>query len=414
MKKIILNGPLLSQSGYGKQARFALDALLSQPDKFDVYVATTNWGKTSWITTKDVYYNKIHKLLEKTQRYVSSSGASFDIHVQVGIPNEIKKLAPVNILYTAGTETNIVSHSWLNMINQIDRVITVSNHSTLGFTNSAYEIRENNKATGLIKAEVPVEHVSYPVPGFHFKNDAEFPNLELENFTFLAVSQWGPRKNLDATIAWFVEEFRNDDVTLLLKVSTMNHSVPDFYTTKKRMENIKKSFGEVKCKIKFVHGDCTDNEFDKLYQVKNVNCFINIAHGEGFGLPIFEAAYNGVPVVTHGWSGPSDFLYMGSEEKFARVPMYLNQIQPEAVWADILIKDSAWAFVNKEDYQKTIRKVYDNYEEYKTKAIELQDYLYKNFTEEKMYNKFCDLVSGETTVNEKDIEKWLEDMTEYE
>ena len=37
-KKIFVRGPVLSQSGYGEQSRFALRALRSREDLFEVYV----------------------------------------------------------------------------------------------------------------------------------------------------------------------------------------------------------------------------------------------------------------------------------------------------------------------------------------------------------------------------------------
>ena len=47
--KILLKGPVLSQSGYGEQARFALRALRSREDIFDIYIVPIAWGKTGWI-----------------------------------------------------------------------------------------------------------------------------------------------------------------------------------------------------------------------------------------------------------------------------------------------------------------------------------------------------------------------------
>ena len=45
-KKIFVRGPVLSQSGYGEQSRFALRALRSREDLFDIYVQPIAWGKT--------------------------------------------------------------------------------------------------------------------------------------------------------------------------------------------------------------------------------------------------------------------------------------------------------------------------------------------------------------------------------
>jgi len=52
-KKIILRGPLLTRSGYGEQARFALRSLRSREDIFDIYIQPITWGKTSWLNEQD-------------------------------------------------------------------------------------------------------------------------------------------------------------------------------------------------------------------------------------------------------------------------------------------------------------------------------------------------------------------------
>ena len=44
-KKIFVRGPVLTQSGYGEQARFALRSLRSQPDLFDVYIQLQHGDK---------------------------------------------------------------------------------------------------------------------------------------------------------------------------------------------------------------------------------------------------------------------------------------------------------------------------------------------------------------------------------
>ena len=44
-KKILVRGPVLSQSGYGEQSRFALRALKSREDLFDIYILPIAWEK---------------------------------------------------------------------------------------------------------------------------------------------------------------------------------------------------------------------------------------------------------------------------------------------------------------------------------------------------------------------------------
>ena len=76
------------------------------------------------------------------------------------------------------------------------------------------------------------------------------------------------------------------------------------------INEMKQKYKDSKCKIYMLHGDMTEEEMFGLYSHPKVKGFINIAHGEGFGLPIFEAACNGLPVVCPAWGGQKDYMYM--------------------------------------------------------------------------------------------------------
>ena len=69
-KKILLKGPLLTRSGYGEQARFALRSLKSREDLFDIYIQPLQWGSTSWIASTDDEREWIDKTIEKTIGYI--------------------------------------------------------------------------------------------------------------------------------------------------------------------------------------------------------------------------------------------------------------------------------------------------------------------------------------------------------
>ena len=66
MIKIVVRAPVLSQSGYGEQARFALRALRRHEDKFDIHLININWGRTGWISQDDEERQWIDYLLQKT------------------------------------------------------------------------------------------------------------------------------------------------------------------------------------------------------------------------------------------------------------------------------------------------------------------------------------------------------------
>ena len=51
-------------------------------------------------------------------------------------------------------------------------------------------------------------------------------NLEYD-FNFLTIAQLSPRKNLKATLRWFVEEFIDQEVGLVVKMNMKNNSLLD-------------------------------------------------------------------------------------------------------------------------------------------------------------------------------------------
>tara|TARA_R100000426_G_scaffold87335_1_gene71491 strand:- start:11856 stop:12296 length:441 start_codon:yes stop_codon:yes gene_type:complete len=127
-----------------------------------------------------------------------------------------------------------------------------------------------------------------------------------------------------------------------------------------------------------------------LYQHKNINALINASHGEGFGLPLFEAAREGMPVVTLGWSGQLDFLHHDGDDYFQSVDYTLQPIQPQAVWPGVLEKEAMWAFADQGSYKMTLRKTLRDYRKVKQKAQKLKTIIDQKFSEEKLYADFID------------------------
>jgi len=417
MKKIIVRGPALSRSGYGEQTRFALRSLRTHQDRFDIYLFPVGWGQTGWLSDDDEERRWMDSIIQKTVHH-QNNGGHYDMSLQVTIPNEWERMAPVNIGYTAGIETTKVSPEWIQKSMLVDKIIVVSNHAKNVYLDTSYDGVDQQTGQELkdVKCTTPIEVVNYPVRDIK----PEKIDLKLDyDFNFVTVAQWSPRKNLENTIRWFIQEFMNDEVGLVVKANIKNNSVIDGYQTTKRIQDLvfECSKGEErKCKIYLLHGDMTDGEMVSLYQSSKIKALINLSHGEGFGLPMFEASYNGLPVVAPNWSGQNDFLYAPKKDKkgkkkmrplFAKVDYVLKQVQEEAVWSGVIQQDSFWCFAHEGNYKKNLRDVYTNYGQYKKQSADLKKYIIKNFTEEKQYKKFVDFVRGEDTVSQEDINEWF-------
>ena len=398
MKKIIVRGPALSQSGYGEHTRFVLRALRSQEDIFDIYLLNTPWGATSWIWEDNEERRWIDHLLQKTIQYTQSQG-QFDISLQVTIPNEWQKIAPVNIGITAGIETTKIAPGWIEKSFQMDKIIVVSEHAKFGFENTEYSAE--NQQTGesfLAKVTCPIEVIGYPIK----KIEAKEIELDLkDDFNFLTIGTWIPRKNLENTIKWFIEEFYDQDIGLVIKTSVAKNSLRDREVSHTRLKELLAEYKDRKCNVYLLHGEMTEQEMTGLYQHPKIKALVNISHGEGFGLPIFEAVYNTLPVVSVAWGGQSDYLYVPVKDKkgkikktpmFTLVPYDIKPIQKEAVWEGVLQADSQWCFAKEWAYKKSMRKVVKEYGSVVSKAKKLQKHIVKEFAQDAKYNDLCEAI----------------------
>jgi glycosyltransferase involved in cell wall biosynthesis len=401
-KKVIVKGPALSASGYGEHARLVLRALKSREDLFDIYFANIEWGKTGWISEDTEERRWLDELVIKTHAAMQNK-TPFDLSLQVTIPNEFQKLAPVNIGVTAGIETHKVAPEWLQKVNEMDKIITISEHSKRGFTETKYPLVNDKKEhVADLTCNVPVEVVGYPVKTIE-PADAQF-DFDTD-FNFLTVALWGQRKNLEQTIRAFVEQFRdNDNVGLILKTAFKNGSTYDKMAMHNTLSNISKKYGERKCKIYLLHGRLSEAEMTTLLNHDKVKCMFSIAHGEGFGLPLFEAAYNGLPIVTTDWSGHLDFLYVpqkdkkGKEKKkgmFGKVSYDLNNVQKESVWKGVIVPDSKWAYPSLQSAKTKIADVYKDYDLALNKAKKLKEHVLSEFEESKILEKLVSSFSTE-------------------
>ena len=393
-KKIFVKGPVLSQSGYGEQSRFALRALKSREDLFDIYIQPIPWGQTGWIWEQSEFREWMDSKIGLTQALIQNKQLSPDISLQITIPNEFQKMCPVNIGYTAGIETTKVSPVWLQKGNeQVDKILVVSNHAKTTYENTMAQAK--NTQTGEMvpyKLNTPIEVVGETTPRAEAEPIDEL-TLDFDN-NFLMISQMGPRKNFENAIKWWVEEFIDQEVGLVVKTSLKSNSIIDWEHLEPQMKVLLNNYPDRKCKVYLLHGDLTAGQMTWLYKHDKIKSLVNISHGEGFGLPMFEAAREGMPIVTVGWSGQMDFLNHDGKDYFENVEYTLQPVQQGAVWDGVIEKDSMWANADQGSYKMTLRKTLKNWSKIKERAEELSTIINEKFAEETLFKGFVDNVLG--------------------
>lgn len=373
MKSVLLRAPLLSMSGYGVHARQIakwLFRVATQNHELDITTELLPWGKTHFILDTDAEDGLIGQILQAS----NNKKNFYDVTIQLQLPNEWSPfLGNFNIGITAGVETDKCNPAWIDCVNRMDMIIVPSEFTKQSFMN-----------TGEVKVPIIVIPESFP----EVFQTGEPKHLELNlqtKFNFLVVGQLtgnnveNDRKNLPFTIKWLSEIFSDcPDVGIIVKTNSGTLTQLD----KRNVETI---FSKMVTEVSkpngptfyLMHGHMTDEEMLGLYKHPSIKGFLTLTHGEGYGLPILEAAACGLPVIATNWSGHLEFLKHG---KFIAVDKMLEVIPKSRIDGQIWIEGTKWANPIEMDAKRRLRKFYESSEMPQKWAKELAEKIQEKFS----------------------------------
>lgn len=373
MKTVLFSGPMLSASGYGVHARQIAKWLLrkaTETHDLDITMEPVPWGKTHMIIDPEAEDGLIGQIMQTT----GNKKNFYDVTISLKLPNEWNPfLGNFNIGITAGVETDKCNPAWIDAINRMDMIIVPSEFTKQTFLDSG-------------EVKVPIVVVPESYPEIFDSEEISAIDLGLETkFNFLLVGQLtgndieSDRKNIPYTLKWFADTFAgNPDVGIVIKTNSGSHTQLD---KRNVMGVFSKLVGEISKpggpKFYLLHGQMTDAEMKGLYEHPDIKALVTLTHGEGYGLPILEAAASGLPIIATNWSGHLEFLKHG---KFIAVDRMLVEVPATRIDGQIFHKGFKWANPIEIDAKRRMKKFQESPSMPRQWAKDLQIKIKENFS----------------------------------
>jgi glycosyltransferase involved in cell wall biosynthesis len=422
----IISSPFDTYSGYGARARDLIKAIIKL-DKYEVKLMPQRWGETPWGFMDE---NPEWAFLKEYTLSSPQLPKQPEIWMQISVPNEFQPVGKYNIGVTAGIETTVCSHDFLEGVNRMDLTLVSSNHAKKVFEDTKYEKvnPQTQQKEGIIQLNKPVEVLfegaNIDIYKVLDKIDTKQSFLKdindiPESFAYLFVGHWmqgdigEDRKNVGLLVKAFYELFKNKTKApaLILKASAMSSSYVDREELAKRVKMIRKTVKATTLpNIYLLHGEFTDEEMNTLYNHPKVKAMVNLTKGEGFGRPLLEFSLAKKPIITSGWSGHTDFL---NSEFTCLLGGQLTPVHPSAQ-NTMLLKDSLWFSPDQSQIGHYIKDVFENYKNYTDKA---NRQAYKSKTEfswDKMKEKVDDIFTKNIPEFPKEVKIKIPELKKIE
>ena len=390
---LVFQGPIFTRSGYGDHCRDLMKSLRKM-DKYDIKIIPLRWGTTP--------QNQVDGESEfgrwMLERVITEVGEKPALFIQVSVANEFEPKGHYNIGITAGVETTICPKDFIDGSNKMDLIIVPSNFTKQNLGGTVYQQKDNTteQIIGEIKTTTPIEVLFEGVDTEIFSkgsgNDV-LANVK-EDFNFLIVGHWlkgdlgQDRKDIGMAIKTFATVFqylpKDKKPGLIVKTSHAGFSVIDREATREKLEGVLKTFGDKCPSVYLLHGDMEETDMSNLYHHPKVKAMISFAKGEGYGRPMAEFTLTGKPIIASGWSGQMDFL---PADNAVLLEGSLTPVHESAA-DQFCMKEAQWFTANYSNAANKIYDVYNNYNTYLQKSAGLKENTLKNFTLDKMNEKF--------------------------
>lgn len=358
-KKLIWDGPIGYNNGYGKSSMMMAEGL---GELLDLYIVNSKWLGS--------IHEHMGKNLEKLMKKKTDKIDTFYIKFFPASVIE-NRTAERFVAYTM-LETTRIPKSWVKKLNKYaERVIVPSEHQRQAFIDSGVTVDIRTIPLGLKTDMFPVLDRTRP------EGETEFVFGTMGSLTY--------RKGTDILVKAFLKAFPLDkypNVGLIIKTLPLRKGVvhnwfadPELLRKDPRIVIVGESYSP-------------DQLLEDFFKI--IDAFVFPTRGEGFGLPPLEAMCTGLPTLCTNWSGCSEFL-----DPKVSIPLdYELKPVPNGKMGgypkDLQAEGQEWAEVDPNYLAEKMLWVYENQDKAKKMGAKAAKYVRKNFNHKLAAQKVID------------------------
>ena len=152
---MLIRAPVGTRSGYGDMARDICRHLINL-GKWDIKIWSCSWGQTPMnaLTHDDPRDEPILSRMMLENKLPRQP----EIFMSITVPNEFEPIGMYNIGVTAGIETTACAPQWIEGMNKMNLILTISEHSKRVLSETKYDRKdEKGNPQGELATTVPVE-----------------------------------------------------------------------------------------------------------------------------------------------------------------------------------------------------------------------------------------------------------------
>lgn len=362
---VLWTGAVLDLSGYGAASREYVRALDAVGVDLSVEACTfENWK--SKILENDVIDDRIRFLMNRSQECSTQI-----IHLTPDNLSKYKSNEKTRICYFAW-ETSIIPPSWVNAINSFSVEAWVPCKYLVG-------------ACARSGVTVPVAVIPHAIP----TRDPDWsPKTKLvlpeDRYKFYSIFQWSNRKNPMSLIRAYYQEFdKSEPVCLVLKTYRINDGPSEKQIVRDEIFKIKAETKGANAPPIILIDDLLG--VDGVFAIHHhCDCYVTMTRNEGFGIPVYEAASIGNPVIIPNYSVfpehfNEDIAYM------IDVPGEVPVENMEHI-SSLYTSDMLWGNPSIESCREKMREVFNNRQGAAAKGEAARSYVEQNLNHETIGN----------------------------